>query len=399
MKKSKIVLGLLVLSCLLSSLLAGCSKPPAETKVTEAEVSESAQATETKAIEAEAQPADGMRTILDGDGQEVEIPNEVKTCVVVGIYPLPAAIANYLGSGEKIIGMDAFAKAAAEHGLLGKLYPEILKAKTDFMDGEELNIESLLALKPDVVFHSAENDKVREMLKNAGIPAIGVHARKHEYNCIETYNDWFELLHRVFPGEGPDSSEVTAYSQKVYDQIQDRIKDIPEDERVRALSIFRYADDKLLVSGKSFFGNWWITSTGGINVASDVEANGPQPVNMEQVLSWNPEVIFITNFSGAMPEDLYSNAIGGDDWSTISAVQNQRVYKMPLASYRTFTPGVDTPVTMLWTAKQLYPEQFSDVDIAQEFKNYYKEMFNVELSDEDVAAILNPPREAAGKHK
>lgn len=60
------------------------------------------------------------------------------------------------------------------------------------------------------------------------------------------------------------------------------------------------------------------------------------------------------------------------------------------------TPGVDTPVTMLWVAKQMYPEQFADIDIAQEFKDYYKEFFNVELTDEDVNHILNPPREAAG---
>lgn len=45
--------------------------------------------------------------------------------------------------------------------------------------------------------------------------------------------------------------------------------------------------------------------SGGINVAHDIKENGAQPIDMERVLSWDPEVILITNFSGAQPEDLY----------------------------------------------------------------------------------------------
>ena len=72
---------------------------------------------------------------------------------------------------------------------------------------------------------------------------------------------------------------------------------------------------------------------------------------------------------------------------------------MPLGSYRTFTPGVDTPMTLLWTAKALYPEQFKDIDMGKEFKDYYKNLFNVDLTDEDVEQILHPVRAAAGKYQ
>ena len=30
------------------------------------------------------------------------------------------------------------------------------------------------------------------------------------------------------------------------------------------------------------------------------------------------------------PDDLYNNAIDGDDWSNVAAVKNQQVYKFPL---------------------------------------------------------------------
>ena len=116
--------------------------------------------------------------------------------------------------------------------------------------------------------------------------------------------------------------------------------------------------------------------------------------NMEQIYAWNPSVIFITNFTAAQPEDLKTNAIGTYDWSAIDAVKNQKVYKMPLGMYRSYTPGADTPVTLLWFAKTTYPEYFSDIDIVQETKDYYREVFGVELSDAQAASIFAPEADA-----
>ena len=63
---------------------------------------------------------------------------------------------------------------------------------------------------------------------------------------------------------------------------------------------------------------------------------------------------------------------------------------MPLGMYRSYTPGADTPVTLLWFAKTTYPELFEDIDIVQEAKDYYKEVFGVELTDEQAASIFAP---------
>ena len=106
-------------------------------------------------------------------------------------------------------------------------------------------------------------------------------------------------------------------------------------------------------------------------------------------------MIFITNFTECQPEDLYTNAINGDDWSSVAAVQNQQVYKMPLGTYRTYTPSSDTPLTLLWLAQKVYPEKFADLDLNARVKEYYSEIYGVELTDEQVEAMYNPPAEAA----
>ena len=132
-----------------------------------------------------------------------------------------------------------------------------------------------------------------------------------------------------------------------------------------------------------------------LGVANGVTAdNSNAVITMEQVYEWNPDMIVITNFTQTMPDDLYNNAVGSDDWSTVAAVQNHEVYKMPLGTYRTYTPGVDTPMTLQWLAKKAYPDLFADVDLAEEVRNYYNELYGITVTDEQMEAMYNPAKEA-----
>ena len=68
---------------------------------------------------------------------------------------------------------------------------------------------------------------------------------------------------------------------------------------------------------------------------------------------------------------------------------------MPLGTYRSYTPSSDTPVTLLWMAKTVYPDLFQDLDINQEVKDYYQEMYQVTLTDEQIEQMYHPSSDAA----
>ena len=333
------------------------------------------------------------RTIVDHDGVEVRLPEKVERIVVCDILPLPSVLSVFFDSADKIVGMSGTSMTAAENGLLGELYPEILDAETGFIDGSTVNNEELMKLEPDVVFYNASRKELGEQLRKAGFPAVAISVNKWEYNSIETLNNWIALLSEIFP-ENDKSETVRAYSEKVYNMVQERVADIPEGERVRTFFIYQYSETNLLTSGKKFFGQWWADAIGAVNVAEELTTDNSVAVNMEQVYAWNPELIFITNFTTAMPDDLGNNTVGVYDWSPIDAVENQRVYKMPLGMYRSYTPGADTPVTLLWLAKTAYPDRFADIDIIAETKSYYSEVFGVELTDEQAASIFTPAANA-----
>jgi len=363
---------------------AGAEAAPAE-----AEAAAGAEAEAAAGAGAEAADA-GTHIIVDHNGDEVEIPYEIDRVAVTTIYPLPAMLSMYLGSAEKIVGMHSVSMAAAQNGILGKLYPEILTADTGWIEGEAINIEELLKLEPDVVFYSAPNAAEGEALRSAGIPAIGVHATKWEFDCIRTFDEWVALLDQIFPGQDRVAG-VSDYARETLAGIQEKVADVPDGDRPRALFLFQYDDTVMITSGKHFFGQYWIDAAGGVNVAEELEEVGSNAtIGMEQVLAWNPEKIYITNFTPTQPQDLYDNAVRGDDWSGVAAVQSKEVYKMPLGAYRSYTPGVDTPLTLLWMAKTMYPDLFADVDLTAEVKAYYQDYFGITLTDDDVEQMYNP---------
>lgn len=338
----------------------------------------------------------GTRIVVDDNGDKVEVPEKIERVVVTNILPLASAVAVYLNDGSRIVGMHPASYSAAKNGLLGELYPEVLKADTGFIQGASLNIEALMALRPDVVLVNAPDRRMIDMIRGAGLAAFGISPSKWHYDVIETHNRWMQSLAQLFPEAKGKGELIEKKSREIAKMVADRTKDLPREERARILFIFRYDAKSFVTSGKNFFGQYWCDAVGGINVAEGITAdNSNAVIGMEEVYGYDPDVIFITNFTAALPEDIYGSKIGGDDWSPVKAVREKRVYKMPLGIYRSYTPSADTPLTLLWMAKRVYPERFKDVDLTTEVKKYYQTVFGVSLTEKQISRMFSPEAAAS----
>lgn len=366
-------------------LLSGCAGTANKSE-------QSQEPSNSETAEALEQTPEG-RTVVDHDGIEVDIPEQIDRIAVGNIGPMASVLTLFLGSGESIVGMSPMSMSAAENGILGELFPELLDADTSFLQGSNINVEKLLTLEPDLVLIQSGQSEVRTQLENAGLTVVAFGVGTFKYDIINTYEAWIDLLSQIFPANDK-MEEVTAYSKEVLELVQSRVSDIPETERKRALFLFQYDETQMVASGRNFFGQYWCESAGAVNVAQDIEA-GQATITMEQVYEWQPDVIFITNFTNTKPADLYANAVGSDDWSLVKAVQEQQVYKMPLGSFRTYSVSADMPVTLLWVAKTIYPDLFSDIDTDAEVKDFYQRIYGVTLTDEQVAAMYDPRGDVA----
>lgn len=338
------------------------------------------------------------RIIIDQNGREVEIPEKIERIATGRILPFPAVWYLATGSADEIIGIHPASKSAAENSILRKFVPEILNAKTSFIQGDEMNIEELYKLNPDIVFMYGDKGNKLEDLEGKGITTVGIRTMSiANGNSIETLNSWLELLGKMTNQE-ERASKIIEYGRKVEKEISEEVKVLKEEEKIKGLMIFRMSEKKIEVSGKNFFGNYWLKQTGAIDVAEN-DINIRADVDMEQIYKWNPEVIYITNFTDIMPEDLYNNRVEGQDWSKIKAVKDKKVYKIPLGIYRWFPPCGDSPLMLKWLAQKNYPKIFKDYKIEDEIKDYYNEFYDYTLTDEEIKSILNPVKEASAGYK
>lgn len=332
------------------------------------------------------------RTIVDQVGNTVTLPKEINRVVIASVWPLASAYCLMYGT-DKLVGLDPAIISAAENSMLIKAVPEIVNIESGFSKNGELNAEELLKLKPDVVLYATGVMADYEVATKAGIPAVGFSLSVKDFNAVETIYTWIDLLAEVM-GTEYDTSAYREYGEKIQKLVAERIATVPEEEKPSAMIIHKYSETTLMVPGERTWGDYWITASGAKNVASVVK--GTPQVTVEEVYKWNPARIYITNFSDALPEDLYNNTLQGYDWKDIRAVKERNVKKMPLGIYRWYVTNTDSPLTLLWLAKEHHPDLFSDIDVTAEIKDFYKKFYKINLSDSDIEEIYTAKRAAAG---
>lgn len=329
------------------------------------------------------------KVILDQNGREVEM-KAVPARIITTALPLPAVYYLVTGSCQELVGIHPASMSAAETSVLSAMAPELMEAETGFIKGKEFNIEEMMKLAPDAVIFWGSYEEQQRLLENAGIPAVAVKGK--DWDVLETLREWTRILGDM-TGKQEAVGEIITYAEKTQQMIDTRLGTLEEKNKPRGMILFRHDNEEITVSGSEHYGQYWLESTGAVNVASELKAISA--VNMEQIYTWNPEVIFISNFTEFQPEDLFNNTIKGQDWSKVKAVQEGRVYKIPLGIFRWYPPSGDAPLMLKWMAQKNHPAIFNDYDIKEEMKQYYQEFYNYNLTDDEIERILHPVRAGA----
>lgn len=355
----KIAVCVLVLSMF---LLAGCSigQKNAETGTTNPKA------------------ADEKRTITDTTGKQVELKKDVQRIAVV---PIPWASIVYAidGSGKRLVGMHPSAKQSYEQCILKTMAPEMEKASANFVDNDfAIHMEEVKKLNPDVMIVWDYQEKEIEQLKVLGIPAVAL-----KYGTLDDLQRGMEVIGSIL-GKEERASKLVGYYKESIKYFNSKSEQLKAVKKPRVLYL---RDEQLKVAGKGTVNNAFIEMAGGENVAKDTPGQWVN-VTMEQIMEWNPEIIYMSNFSAFKPQDILENKIKGQDWSKIDAVKNKKVFKTPMGIYRWDAPCAETPLMIKWMAKQQQPEIFKDYEMESEIKSFYKEFLNYSLTQEEIDTIL-----------
>ena len=354
-----------------------------------AAASESASVSSEAVSSAASADETGTHTVIDHGGNEVEVPNKVTRVVIDQIPILSTYMAYFEGSAPYIVGYCGSFKSVISDTVLKNIAPELMESSDTVYAQSDLNIEEIMKLNPDVILYNAGNSSHAEILKASGIPSIGFATvgASTEADPLERYEEWLKLLEDIFVEPGKTEAFVAAGDEIVAD-VEARIADIPESDRPSALILWKYSDGVPQVSGNGTFGTYWMKHLGVTDKA--LEATGFAQTSMEQIYSWDPDILFLDG-PGLQPlrtENVLSGNVDGADFSTLTAVQNGRVYNTTLGMWNWFTPNPDAPLVLAWLACNTYPDAFADYPLGDTIKEYYKTWYGYDVTDDELEEML-----------
>ena len=324
------------------------------------------------------------RVVTDQIGRQVTIPDEVDRVVVLQHQTLNLLV--QLNATDKIVGILANWKQQLGDSY-AQLVPE-LTHKAMLGDLTHVDLEQLVALHPQVVF--VTNYAPKEMIDQIsalGIPVLAISLRHDDAGQQGKINPTMQNEDQAYERgikEGitliGDVVNRPEQAQALIDaafagckMVSDRLKNIPEQQRVRAYM----ANPDLTTYGSGKYTGLMMAHAGAFNVAAAI-VQGFKQVSMEQVVAWDPQVIFV--------QDRYPQVVQAIEhdprWQTIDAVKNHQVWLMPEYAKAW---GYPMPEAMglgeLWMAKKLYPQKFHDIDMQQQADRWYQRFYRTHYHD------------------
>lgn len=381
---------LLASMLLLTACVSNNNKDTAASSVVETTSEEAITAAEENETDSKADSGlSGTHMVVDHAGNRVEVPDKIERIVIDQIPILSTYMAYFEGSAPHIVGYSGSFKEIISETALKNIAPELLESSDTVYAQSDLNIEEIIKLKPDVIFYNANNKEHAQILASSGIPSIGFATvgADSPADPIERYKQWLILLEEVFGEKGKMNGFIEA-GDKIIEDVETRIENIPEDKRPSTMILFKLIDGVPQVAGKGVFGDYWLQHLGVKNVAE--EAMGFAQVSFEQIYEWNPQVLFL-NGPGLLKlnrQDVIDNKVEGVDFSTIQAVKDNRVYNTTLGMWNWFTPNPDAPLVLAWLAYNTYPEEFADYPLETVIRDYYQNFYGYEMTDDEMKGML-----------
>jgi iron complex transport system substrate-binding protein len=325
------------------------------------------------------------RVVIDQLGRHVTLPDRVDRVVVLQHQTLNLLV--QLNATDKIVGILANWKQQLGDGY-AQLAPELTQ-KAMLGDLTHVDTERLVALHPQVVF--VTNYAPQEMISSIsalGIPVIAISLRHDdagEQNKInpgmqdeeQAYNlglkEGITLIGEVVnrPQQAKALIDAAFAGRKL---VSDRLRSLSQQQRVRAYM----ANPALTTYGSGKYTGLMMAHAGALNVAA-ASVQGFKQVSMEQVIAWNPQVIFVQDRYPEVVNEIKQDA----RWQPIDAVKNHRVWLMPAYAKAWGYPMPEAiGLGELWMAKKLYPEKFRDIDMQQQAERWYQRFYRTHYVDD-----------------
>jgi iron complex transport system substrate-binding protein len=316
------------------------------------------------------------RTVIDLAGRSVAVPARIDRIATVGATPVTNSILFVFGVADKLVNALPAALQKPDFKYQAIFAPKLASSPTIEGTIGQVNVEALTQLHPDVVFTNSAGSV-------APIQAIGVPVVVLTWNTVDELKRTVQVLGQVF--DDPQRAQAyLGYFDTTAGRVSADLSRVTRADWPRVLYL-----QLPNLSQPSVISEWWIDQAGGTSVTTAINTAANTPFTAEQVLQWNPQVIFAQAHSDA------DTVLSDPRFGGLDAVKNHQVYVVPVAAQHWGNATPETPLAMLWAATVLHPDQTHNIDVAAEVKQFYQQFYGYSVSDEQVKEILTAGMELA----
>jgi len=279
------------------------------------------------------------RIVADDLGRRITVPTKIRR--VVSLAPSVTESVFSLGAGDRLVGVTTFCN-----------YPEEAKSIRKVGDTLNPNIETIVAIKPDVVFVSSasqlesfmntlEKNKIAVYVLNP----VSIDGVIHNLRELGTIVGTSEAATKLVEDLSNRETRVRE-SLGAFPVPDESLADY--ERRVGPIKVFvQISKEPLFTIGKEAFLNDLLLSAGGQSVTEDVPSAFPK-LSKETALALQPEAIILSDSpDNQEPNEVLKNS---------PAVRNGRVYKINADIIS--RPGPRLIDALEQIAKFLHPDKF-----------------------------------------
>ena len=326
--------------------------------------SESQESADTKVEE--------TMTVTDITGRTVTVPKTIDRIATPNVDAYRILV--QLGAQEKLVGIPSkmYGSQFSESDSIEiRVWPEAKKV-TKVGGGppnSEINLEAFLQVKPDIIIYwgrqgdkqAAERADELQSKINTPVLCLNMYTMGENLPAIE---EAYMLMGKLV-GKENRAEELINYFKTELESIASVTKSVPENKRP---GVFMGGIRK--ISASSLYPP---VAYLDLNAVVD-KANYGKEIAKEQLMAWDPDVIFCHTPSQAYRPDL--NVYLKDPvLQGVSAVKDKRVYH-----YKGYFMGWDIAtglVDTVYLAKLTYPELFADINMRQKANEILETFYRI----------------------
>ncbi len=320
------------------------------------------------------------RVVVDMLGREVEIPTEIRSVICTGSNAL--RMVTYLQADEMLVGVEETDKkyeTSTKRDYAYAYYDAFKDLPVIGKGGGTAYTaypEEILKVAPDVILTCFVQEAAEQLQNETGIPVVSI--RTPSANFID--ENWYAALRFTADllGRQERCEALLHYIDTCKEDLKRRASAVADADKPTV-----YAGAVTFSGAHGFAGTYAnfgpFLAIDAKNVADETGEKAAFEVDLEQVIVWDPDYIFLDPGNMNLVNDEYAS--NPDFFHSLRAVQNDRIYTMP--SFNNYSTNITYCLMDAYFAgKVLYPEQFEDVNMKEKGNEILREFLGKEYFDE-----------------